>query len=279
MRGLTFGAITVDALSDGEIGLPLENMFPGVDPELFRVHGGITDEGATLAPLTTFVVRAAGRLILVDTGMGPDLGPLARFGFSGTVGLLPAALANAGIVSDAVDDVVFTHLHSDHTGWNTVLRDGSTQPMFPKARYIVTRIEWEHRVRTAGRESAERSLDPIELSGQLTLVDDGHEVAPGVSLLATPGHTPGHTSVLIMGSSGEGGIITGDAAHHPAELENPELTPAFDYDPAQSARSRLALVERAEAQGLIVMGGHFPAPTAGTIVRVEQKRQWKWLGA
>lgn len=279
MQTLTFGAITVDALSDGEIGLPLENMFPGVDAELFRVHGGISPEGATLAPLTTFVVRTAGRLILVDTGMGPDLSPLARFGFSGTVGLLPAALAAAGVEADNVDDVVFTHLHSDHIGWNTVLRDSSHEPMFPRARYIVTRTEWEHRARTAGRESAERCLAPVELSGQLTLVDDGHEVAPGVSLLATPGHTPGHTSVLVMGSSGEGGIITGDAAHHPAELENPELTPAFDFDPAQSAKSRLALVERAEAAGLIIMGGHFPAPTAGTIVKVEQKRHWKWLGA
>ena len=117
MKRLTFGSITVDALSDGEIGLPLETMFPGIDAELFRVHGGITNEGVSLSALTTFVVRANGRLILVDTGMGPDLGPLARFGFSGTVGLLPTAMANAGIDADSVDDAVFSHLHSDHIGW------------------------------------------------------------------------------------------------------------------------------------------------------------------
>lgn len=118
----------------------------------------------------------------------------------------------------------------------------------------------------------------MEAAGQLTLAEDGFEVAPGVSLLATPGHTPGHVSILLM-DDGAGAIITGDAAQHPAELENPELSPPHDFDPAQSAASRLALVERAEADGLVILGGHFPAPGAGTIVRVGSRRRWRWLGA
>lgn len=279
MEQLRFGSITVDALTDGEIACPLVQMFGEVDAELFRVHGGLTEAEHLSALLTTFVIRTAGKLVLVDTGMGPDIAPLARFGFTGAVGGLPDSLAEARVDPASVDAVVSTHLHSDHIGWNTVDENGKRRPMFPNARYVVTRTEWEHRSTVAGPKVTAHSLDPLEASGQLTLADDGYEVAPGVSLFATPGHTPGHTSVLVMGGNGEGGIITGDAAHHPAEMENPDLSPLYDSDPVQSAVSRRALVERAEAEGLVVMGGHFPAPTAGKVVRVGERRRWSWLGA
>jgi glyoxylase-like metal-dependent hydrolase (beta-lactamase superfamily II) len=278
MRRLTFGSITVDAVSDGELALPVTGMFPEANVAAFRRLGGIDAEDRAIAPLTTFVIRTGGRLILVDTGIGPELGNLARAGFSGKVGLLPDGLRAAGIDPERVDTVVLTHLHSDHIGWNTTGPEGSNATTFPNARFIVTRTEWEHRLRIAGQRATGRSLAPIEASGQLLLVDDGHEVAPGVSLLATPGHTPGHTSVLVI-DGGEGGVITGDAAHHPAEIEDPQIHAAFDSDPEQSTKSRVALVARAEADGLVVLGGHFPPPTAGTVVRVGQRRQWRWLGA
>ncbi|MFN0147302.1 MAG: MBL fold metallo-hydrolase [Dehalococcoidia bacterium] len=279
MQRLTFGSIAVDALSDGEIRHPLTDAFPDGDATAFRRFGGIDEAGNLLAPLVSFVIRtAAGRLILVDTGIGPDISPLARFGFEGEVGRLPAALTAAGIDPLRVDTVVATHLHADHIGWNVTAGDGVPRPMFPNARYVVTRTEWENRARTAGRTNAARCLDPVEASGQLELVDDGHVVAPGVELLATPGHTPGHVSVLVM-DGGSGGVITGDAAHHPAELEDESLVARFDADPVQSSASRRRLVERAEADGLVVLGGHFPPPTAGQVVRVGQKRTWRWLGA
>ncbi len=228
--------------------------------------------------MTTYVIRAAGRLILVDTGIGPDISPLARFGYTGSAGRLPAALTAAGIAPESLDDVVFTHLHTDHMGWNTASAGDAFVPMFPKARYVVARADWENRVTVAGGGNVARCLDPVEAPGRLTLAEDGFEVAPGVSLLANPGHTPGQVSILLM-DDGAGAIITGDAAQHPAELENPELSPPHDFDPAQSAASRLALVERAEADGLVILGGHFPAPGAGTIVRVGSGRRWRWLGA
>ena len=178
-----------------------------------------------------------------------------------------------------VDAVVATHLHTDHIGWNTVDSNGSMTPLFPNARYIVNRTEWEHRMTVAGSKGVARCLEPVEASGQLTLVDDGYEVAPGVSLLATPGHTPGHVSVLVMGTAGDGGIITGDAMHHPAEIEHPELIPPFDSDPAQSVASRRMLIRRAEDEGLVVMGGHFPAPGVGQVIRVGEARSWRGMGA
>lgn len=277
MQTLAFGSITVDAISDGELGLTMARMFPDLDVASARRLGGIDEQGNALVPLTTFVIRASGQVILVDTGIGPDLGSLAFLGAGRPVGLLPAALAAAGIEPSAVNAVVSTHLHADHVGWNVTDKAAGSRPLFPNARYIVTRVDWENRLTIAGEATAKRCLDPIQESGQLTLVEDGYRVVPGVELLGTPGHTPGHASVLVS-DGGVGGVITGDAAHHPIEMEQPELVAAFDSDPAQSAASRKALVERVEAEGLIVMGGHFPPPTAGRVVRVEQKRRWQWLG-
>jgi glyoxylase-like metal-dependent hydrolase (beta-lactamase superfamily II) len=277
VQTLAFGSITVDAISDGELGLTMARMFPDLDVASARRLGGIDEQGNALVPLTTFVIRASGQVILVDTGIGPDLGSLAFLGAGRPVGLLPAALAAAGIEPSAVNAVVSTHLHADHVGWNVTDKAAGSRPLFPNARYIVTRVDWENRLTIAGEATAKRCLDPIQESGQLTLVEDGYRVVPGVELLGTPGHTPGHASVLVS-DGGVGGVITGDAAHHPIEMEQPELVAAFDSDPAQSAASRKALVERVEAEGLIVMGGHFPPPTAGRVVRVEQKRRWQWLG-
>jgi glyoxylase-like metal-dependent hydrolase (beta-lactamase superfamily II) len=277
MQRLSFGSITVDALSDGELRLPIGGMFPGADPAPFRALGGVDEDGNVVAPLTTFVIRTAGRLLLVDTGLGPELGSLARFGFDGKVGLLPGALATAGIDPAAVNTVVFTHLHSDHIGWNVTGADGELRPLFPNAEYVVSQPEWAHWSATQSKEIA-RCVRTIEAAGQLRTVEDGFEPAPGVRMLLTPGHTPGHACVLVTGG-GDGGVITGDAAHHPAEMELPEIRAGFDTDPEQSCKSRAALVARIEAEGLTVMGGHFPPPGAGNLVRVGARRTWRWLGA
>ena len=279
MQQLKFGSITVDALSDGELFLPMAGAYPGANVEAFRKHGGITSDGSLSAQLMTFVIRAGGRTVLVDTGMGPTLGPFAAM-MKGNVGELPGRLKAAAVDPDRVDAVVMTHLHGDHIGWNTVSASGDSapKPMFPNARYIVTRKDWEHRETVAGPEMLASCLIPVEKSGQLTLVDDGYEPAPGVRLLFTPGHTPGHTSVLVS-DGGEGGIITGDAAGHPATIEDPTIAFGFDSDQAQSEKSRFTLVKRAEEEGLVIMGGHFPPPTAGRVVRVGDKRTWHFIGA
>jgi glyoxylase-like metal-dependent hydrolase (beta-lactamase superfamily II) len=175
-----------------------------------------------------------------------------------------------------VDAVVFTHLHADHIGWNVLERDGEFVPMFPNAEYIVSKSEWAFWNATKSRDIA-RCVRTVEVAGQLRAVDDGFEPAPGVQMIGTPGHTPGHCSILVRGGDA-GCIITGDAAHHPAEFENPSLQPPFDSDPKQAQATRKALGDRVEAEGLVVVGGHFPAPTAGTLIRVEGRRRWKWLG-
>lgn len=278
MQRLTFGSITVDAVIDGELGAPLASMLPTADLVRFAAIGGVdAATGVATLPLTTFVIRSAGKLALVDTGIGPDLGSLGGAGFSGAVGHLPGALRGAGIAPGDVDFVVFTHLHADHIGWNVTTDGDGAKVTFPNARYIVHRPEWAFWSGTKSKDIS-RLMRPVEASGQLDVVDDGFEPLPGVTLLSTPGHTAGHVSVLVAGG-GAGGVITGDAAHHPGELEEPTIAAVFDADPALAVASRIALVKRIEADGLTVMGGHFPAPSTGQVVRVEARRTWRWLGA
>ena len=276
MAHFSFGSIEVDVYSDGDLSVPLNAMIPGADPAEFQRLGGCPDGEQLTMPMSSYVIRSGGKTVLVDTGVGAELGSLGRAGFTGTCGLLPGALESAGIHVRDIDAVVFTHLHADHIGWNVIDRDGALAPMFPNADYIVNRAEWAF-WSAANRPEIARCVRTVEAAGQLRAVDEGFEPAPGVSLLGTPGHTAGHVSVLML-DGGAGGVITGDAAHHPGEFEDPDINPPYDADPDEAKRSRLALADRIEADGLVVLGGHFPAPGAGTLIRVESRRRWRWLG-
>ena len=270
MGALRFGELTVEAVTDGYLVADPAELLPDVPLEALAVHGSVED-GRLRPPLTTWAVRAAGRLLLVDTGMGPS----PRW-FAGEVGALPASLESVGIDPTAVDAVLFTHLHPDHVGWNFTERGGRRVPTFPNARYVVHHPEWEHWAERPFSFIRE-CVAPLAETGQLDLVADDHEVVPGVRLLATPGHTPGHVSVLVSGG-GEGGLITGDAASHPAQLEHPEWSSTSDEDRAHAAATRAALVERLERDGLVALGGHFPAPHAGRLLRIEQRRVYRAVG-
>jgi glyoxylase-like metal-dependent hydrolase (beta-lactamase superfamily II) len=165
--------------------------------------------------------------------------------------------------------VVCTHLHVDHVGWNTRLVDGRWVPTFPRARYLIGRTELEH---WKGQPDGEQheiladSVTPILDAGLAELVEMDHVVSPEIRLVPTPGHTPGHVSVLIE-SQGETAVITGDMTHHPCQLGHPDWTPPFDSDPEASARMRWRMFGEWADRPILVIGTHFAGPTAGRVVR------------
>jgi glyoxylase-like metal-dependent hydrolase (beta-lactamase superfamily II) len=271
MFTLRVGEIAVTALSDGYIDFEARRVLPDVPEDVWaaRPEGIVGDD--LRCWVTSYLIRAGNRVVLVDTGIGPRL--LERW--RGNCGALPQALTEAGVAPADVDTVICTHLHADHIGWNTVEQDGELRPTFPRARYLVHRAEWP-RWQDSDDFSIARSVWPLLASGHLEWQDGEGEAAPGVHPLATPGHTPGHISVLVY-DRGEGAVITGDAAHHPLELEHPDWSPTFDADRAQSAETRRALVERIEDEGLVVLGGHFPPPHAGRLVRVQARSVYEPL--
>jgi glyoxylase-like metal-dependent hydrolase (beta-lactamase superfamily II) len=147
-------------------------------------------------------------------------------------------------VTPADVDVVFcTHLHVDHVGWNTRLENGQWVPTFPNARYLFPEADEEHYGKDAG-ETYTESVLPVIAAGQAELVRGAHEMRDGITLFPTPGHTPGHSSVMID-SGGARAVITGDAIHSTAQCAHPGWHFRYDTDAEAAVRSRRCLLEMA----------------------------------
>jgi glyoxylase-like metal-dependent hydrolase (beta-lactamase superfamily II) len=191
---------------------------------------------------------------------------------------------------DEVDGVICTHLHLDHVGGGTVFDSGRWQPTFPNARYYFVREEYEHWRAFAADPDApkayseaaytgidavavfEDSLRPVEEAGLITWVEPGQTVVPGISLISTAGHTPGHVAVLIE-DAGESAVVTGDLLHAAMQIARPDWSPDFDTDPQAAAKTRSAFIERFADSPTLVLGTHFGTPTGNRIVRDGQSHK------
>ena len=228
----------------------------------------VTDDGSLKMSIHALLVRAPGLNLVVDTCVGNDKPRGLLGGQALQTGFLQS-LEEAGCKPDAVDAVVCTHLHVDHVGWNTMLKDGKWVPTFPQARYLIGKQEYEFWSRDGDAEQQtilSDSVKPIFDQGLATLVEMDHRISAEISLTPTPGHTPGHVSVMIE-SKGQRALITGDMLHHPCQFGHPEWSPTFDSDPVAGASMRRSVMERVAGQPILVIGTHFAAPTAGRVKR------------
>ncbi|KXS10861.1 Metallo-hydrolase/oxidoreductase [Gonapodya prolifera JEL478] len=180
-------------------------------------------------------------------------------------------LEKAGYPPSSVDYVVCTHMHSDHVGWNTSFVDRRWVPTFSNARYLFVRQEFDSRLQNSAAQNDDvfaDSVQPVYDAGLVDFVPPDHVVVPGVRLEPTPGHTPGHVSVVIE-QGGHKAVITGDMLHSPIQLAKPRINPKFESDPTLSTKTRLAAFERwADGGATLMIGTHFSYPTAGLIKSV-----------
>ena len=217
------GNVELVALQDTYLRPKLTDFFPeaaGASLEPYRDL--LTDADELSVSITPWLIRSAGRTILVDTGMGgrPVAAPL------GVEPALPALLAEAGVPPEEIDVVAFTHLHFDHTGWNTVDRDGAPTPLFPNARHVVQQTEWDYWAdgATGAEPDRARGLDPITAAGLWDVADGEQALTAEVVTVPTPGHTPGHVALMVS-SGGESALLIGDAAHSPVQVRPARLVP------------------------------------------------------
>ncbi|MFE2476736.1 MBL fold metallo-hydrolase [Streptomyces sp. NPDC059389] len=267
----------------GPLG-PARSLVPEVGAEAWKEnedwlspdHWEADGDRAVLA-LQTWVLRSAGKTVLVDTGVGNGRerpgSPLFHQRDGDFLGELERA---AGVRPEDVDIVVNTHVHGDHVGWNTVAADGGWVPAFPNARYLVPAADDHHfgpgngyggGVREDDRLIYEDSIAPVHRTGQVVLWDGAHRIDEHLTLESAPGHTPG-SSVVRLASGTDRAVFVGDLLHSPVQILEPACNSCFCMDAAQAAASRRRILERAADRHELLVPAHFGGAGA-----VEVRRQ------
>jgi glyoxylase-like metal-dependent hydrolase (beta-lactamase superfamily II) len=264
MERTRVGDVEIVALLDLTGGPPAEQIYASAGAGLDRYREHIDAEGRFAINFSAFLLRADGRTVLVDTGGGPERDSA-----------LMRELGAAGVAPGDVDVVVFTHLHWDHTGWN-IDRD-TGRPTFPRARYLVPKIDWDL---LSGRDprpprTFSRDVAPLEALGALELIDGERAVTPSITTFPAPGHTLGHTA-LVVSSQGERAYVLGDAFISAIDIAEPTWATTWDDDHEATVRTRRALVERIDGTGDVLAISH-PVPSLGRFVTVDGRRRWRGL--
>ncbi len=259
------GDITIQRVAENVIPIPSDSLVPGItEAQLAQTRSWSTpyfrDDGRILLSIHAFVVTSGDDVVVIDTCVGPN--DRALPGSEDFPERLAAELPG-GLAS--VTKVLCTHLHFDHLGWNTRLVDGDYVPTFPEARYLISKGELDYLDADDHFELMPVSLQPLLDRSLIDEVSSDAAVAPGIHLMPTPGHTPGHVSVVIE-SEGSKAIITGDMTHSPLQFAYPELTALpFDWDSDQARRTRRAFISDFQDSQALILGTHFAPPTGGYI--------------
>ena len=260
------GALEVVQLSDGSFGRDARNFFDGVDAGAWTSACGISaPEEPVPWAYSGYLVRGDGHTTLIDTALGerpcePGILSCAEF---------PQRLAECGVEPADVDVLLHSHLHWDHVGWD-VTRDGAVA--YPGAEVRLSGAELDFWM-TPHPQAPERHVlfanehfRPLLDAGQVRTFDGDAEVTPSITMIATPGHTPGHTVQLIR-SEGEALILVGDAMHHWTHVEHHDWLSIHEWDPEQSRDARRRICELAIETDALVTGPHFPLLTVGRVRR------------
>ena len=227
----------------------------------------VSPEGELLISIQALLVQTKSFNLLVDTCIGNDKPRKITANQALSTEFLHD-LAATGCDRKAINYVVCTHLHVDHVGWNTMKVQDRWQPTFPNARYLLGRDEYDYWSKSESEDQMpvmEDSIAPIFEAELVDLVETNHRISDEIRLVPTAGHTPGHVSVVIE-STGEIALITGDMMHHPCQIARPHWTVSFDEDQEVAARCRANILKELADSRTLVIGTHFAAPTAGKVV-------------
>ncbi|MET0221553.1 MAG: MBL fold metallo-hydrolase [Tardiphaga sp.] len=261
------GQVRITQLIEGETVGGTRFILPQVGPDDVRALPWLiphfaNDEGRMRMSIHALLLETPTQRIVVDTCLGNDKTGRSVAAWNHLHTPFLNNMTAAGFAPGDVDLVLCTHLHVDHVGWNTKLDDDRWVPTFANARYVFGQREyayWHAHSDTPSHAAVfADSVAPIVEAGRADLVPSDARLTDEITLIATPGHSPGHMSVLIE-SQGESALLTGDVAHHPVQMAHLDWSSTADFDPVQAAATRRALFTRFADTRTLVIGGHFGA--------------------
>jgi glyoxylase-like metal-dependent hydrolase (beta-lactamase superfamily II) len=280
MSGATtreLGRFRLHALDAGLQRLDGGAMFGVVPKPLWEKRIAPDERNRIRLAMRPLLVETGDELVLIDTGAGnkEDAKFHDIYGIenAGQPTALEDAIRGAGFQPSDVTLLINTHLHFDHAGGDTVRRDdGSIVPSFPGLRHVVQRTEWEFAHLANERIRASyllHNFDPLQEAGLLELVDGDVEIVPGIRVLPTPGHTPGHQSVLIE-SEGESALYLADLVPTSAHLPLPWIM-GYDVEPLLTLETKRVVLERVERERTLLVFEHDPETPWGYLAPREKR--------
>jgi len=280
-------------------------IFPDSAPETWQEHRKELvpdfwrpENDSYLLAIQSWVIRSGGMTLIVDTGAGNDRNRPQVPQFHQLRTPFLDSLARSGVEPETVDIVVNTHVHYDHVGWNTQLRDGEWQPTFPNATYLIPRIDRDYfdpvnehlrqvprtdgdRLRRRGSHLVfEDSVAPILREDRAVLWQDDYRIDANLTLEPAPGHTPG-SSRLHLRSGSDRAVFVGDMLHSPVQFHDPDVNSCFCENPEQARATRRRVLAEAADTRTLVVPAHFPGHGATEISRDGDSfavRGWARLG-
>ena len=266
------GTIECTSINDGARSFPLPDKWVtnvSKDTALAAAEAAYMPKGMVTVPFNPQLINTGGKLVLLDCGNGIAVYEPTK----GAAGRTLQTLAAAGVDPKSIDMVIMSHLHPDHTNG---IRAADNSMAFPNAEIMVPAKDWEfwmsdeNNAKAQSNEAMKSYFGNVRkiytgIESKVTRYDWGKEVAPGVTSIAVPGHTPGHTAFAVA-SGGSKVLIQSDVTNIPELfLRNPDWHVAYDYDPEMAQQTRHKFYDMASAEKATVVGFHFPFPAIGHV--------------
>ena len=266
------GSYECTSINDGARSFPLLDTFVSNVPKaeaLAAAEAAYMPKGMVTVPFNPQLINTGGKLVLIDSGNG-----VANFEPSkGVVGRTLQNLAAAGVDAKSIDIVLMSHLHPDHTNG---IRAADGSMAFPNAEIMVPAKDWEfwmsedNAAKAQSNEMMKNYFANVKkvytgIESKVTKYEWGKEVAPGITSVAAPGHTPGHTA-FVVASGSSSILIQSDVTNIPEFfLRNPDWHVVYDVDPELAQATRHKFYDMASAEKALVVGFHFTFPSMGHV--------------
>ena len=271
---LKLGDYEITALSDGTAKLPMSKIYRNITEEKAEIYlQGHFQAGSAEISVNAFLVNTGERLVLIDAGTGDLLGP--------ALGKLVSNIQAAGYKPSQIDHVILTHIHADHSGGLVA----DNRRVFDNAVLHVNLREADFWLKPSAEAKAdkvlgpqiaqaEKCVGPYVKAQRLETFDDNAAPIPGFGSVLRPGHTPGHSGIIVE-SGGEKIVFWGDIAHGDVlQFDHPEVTVDFDVDQTTAAATRAIAFAEAADEKYLVAGAHHAFPGIGRVRRDETNYDW-----